>query len=396
MSAPTLFVLAADLTKMQVLASLDESDVGRIRPGQAVRFRVDAFPTDEFIGQRHAGSPAAHDRAERRDLSDRHRRAEPRSEAQAGNDGEREHRNRPARPTSSACRTRHCGSGRPPRSSRRSARLRRPAAPGGGRGRGTGGGTGEVPTPATRKRRLLQLQLNRRRAAARPCSKRPAAQRPPSDPASVRAPNTTPQRQRAPRGDATAARWPKRAAAARRGGRGNFAERMANMTPEERERFMERMRARGFTPPPTVRRPRRSCRQAGVRDPAQAGAQGTGRDAPAAPSAHPGRHDVRRAVRPPRADGIIRSGMAECGRQAAARPAAARHHRRPADRADSGTGWRRSRKAPRSSPTSPPVRYRQTATPPAAQAFPGLGGGRQGGFTAVRRRRNRRRRRGGQ
>ena len=50
MSAPTLFVLAADLTKMQVLASLDESDVGRIRPGQAVRFRVDAFPTDEFMG----------------------------------------------------------------------------------------------------------------------------------------------------------------------------------------------------------------------------------------------------------------------------------------------------------------------------------------------------------
>jgi HlyD family secretion protein len=50
MSAPTLFVLAADLTKMQVLASLDESDVGRIRPGQAVRFRVDAYPTDEFMG----------------------------------------------------------------------------------------------------------------------------------------------------------------------------------------------------------------------------------------------------------------------------------------------------------------------------------------------------------
>ena len=50
MSAPTLFVLAADLTKMQVLASLDESDVGRIRPGQVVRFRVDAFPTEEFLG----------------------------------------------------------------------------------------------------------------------------------------------------------------------------------------------------------------------------------------------------------------------------------------------------------------------------------------------------------
>ena len=50
MSAPTLFVLAADLTKMQVLASLDESDVGRIRPKQTVRFRVDAFPTEEFLG----------------------------------------------------------------------------------------------------------------------------------------------------------------------------------------------------------------------------------------------------------------------------------------------------------------------------------------------------------
>ena len=50
MSAPTLFVLAADLTKMQVLASLDESDVGRIRPGQLVRFRVDAFPNEEFRG----------------------------------------------------------------------------------------------------------------------------------------------------------------------------------------------------------------------------------------------------------------------------------------------------------------------------------------------------------
>ncbi len=50
MQAPTLFVLAADLTKMQVLANLDESDVGRIRPRQTVRFRVDAYPTDDFIG----------------------------------------------------------------------------------------------------------------------------------------------------------------------------------------------------------------------------------------------------------------------------------------------------------------------------------------------------------
>ena len=32
MNAPTLFVIAADLTKMQVVANIDESDVGRMRP----------------------------------------------------------------------------------------------------------------------------------------------------------------------------------------------------------------------------------------------------------------------------------------------------------------------------------------------------------------------------
>jgi HlyD family secretion protein len=50
MSAPTLFILAADLTKMQVRANIDEADVGRMRPGQNVTFRVDAFPTEQFIG----------------------------------------------------------------------------------------------------------------------------------------------------------------------------------------------------------------------------------------------------------------------------------------------------------------------------------------------------------
>ena len=50
MQAPTLFIIAADLTKMQVNANIDESDVGRIRPGQHVTFRVDAYPTDTFEG----------------------------------------------------------------------------------------------------------------------------------------------------------------------------------------------------------------------------------------------------------------------------------------------------------------------------------------------------------
>lgn len=50
LQAPTLFVLAADLTKMQVVANLDESDVGRIRPSQVVTFRVDAYPSETFHG----------------------------------------------------------------------------------------------------------------------------------------------------------------------------------------------------------------------------------------------------------------------------------------------------------------------------------------------------------
>ena len=50
MNAPTLYILAADLTKMQVLANIDEADVGRMRPGQNVTFRVDAFPTETFNG----------------------------------------------------------------------------------------------------------------------------------------------------------------------------------------------------------------------------------------------------------------------------------------------------------------------------------------------------------
>jgi HlyD family secretion protein len=50
MNAPTLFIIAEDLKKMQVNANVDESDVGRIRAGQHVTFRVDAYPLDTFTG----------------------------------------------------------------------------------------------------------------------------------------------------------------------------------------------------------------------------------------------------------------------------------------------------------------------------------------------------------
>jgi HlyD family secretion protein len=50
LQAPTIFTIAQDLTKMLVYAKTDESDVGNIRPGRPVSFKVDAFPKDTFHG----------------------------------------------------------------------------------------------------------------------------------------------------------------------------------------------------------------------------------------------------------------------------------------------------------------------------------------------------------
>lgn len=50
-STPTLFTIAADLTKMQVVADVDEADIGNVENGQRVSFTVDAYPNDVFEGQ---------------------------------------------------------------------------------------------------------------------------------------------------------------------------------------------------------------------------------------------------------------------------------------------------------------------------------------------------------
>ena len=47
---PTLFTIAADLTKMQVIADVDEADIGQVADGQRVEFTVDAYPDDTFAG----------------------------------------------------------------------------------------------------------------------------------------------------------------------------------------------------------------------------------------------------------------------------------------------------------------------------------------------------------
>ena len=47
---PTLFTIAADLTQMQVVADVDEADIGGVEEGQRVSFTVDAYPNDTFEG----------------------------------------------------------------------------------------------------------------------------------------------------------------------------------------------------------------------------------------------------------------------------------------------------------------------------------------------------------
>jgi len=50
MTAPLLFQVATDLTKMKVECSVDESDIGKVKEGQKVRFTVEAYPNEMFNG----------------------------------------------------------------------------------------------------------------------------------------------------------------------------------------------------------------------------------------------------------------------------------------------------------------------------------------------------------
>lgn len=50
LSAPTLFTIANDLSKMQVTASVDEADIGQVKTGQKVTFRVDSYADRQFDG----------------------------------------------------------------------------------------------------------------------------------------------------------------------------------------------------------------------------------------------------------------------------------------------------------------------------------------------------------
>ncbi len=51
MSASSIFLIAKDLTRMQVWVSVNEADIGQIKPGMPVTFTVDAFPNESFVGE---------------------------------------------------------------------------------------------------------------------------------------------------------------------------------------------------------------------------------------------------------------------------------------------------------------------------------------------------------
>ena len=52
-SAPTLFIIAGDLSQLQAEILVDEADIGQVQPGQDVKFTVDAFPDQSFAGTVH-------------------------------------------------------------------------------------------------------------------------------------------------------------------------------------------------------------------------------------------------------------------------------------------------------------------------------------------------------
>ena len=214
MSAPTLFLLAADLTKMQVLASLDESDVGRIRPKQAVRFRVDAFPNDEFRGtvtQVRLQPTTVQNVVTYQtviDVPNPELKLKPGMTANVNIEIAR--RSDVLRVPNTALRFR-------PTAEIFAALGQTPPA-GGGRGGGAGRGTGTGPDSRATPPPATQPMTQQGASAER----------------------------RPERSESSAGGGESVAGEGGGGGRRSFTERMASMTPEERERFTERMRQRGF------------------------------------------------------------------------------------------------------------------------------------------------------
>ena len=240
MSAPTLFLLAADLTKMQVLASLDESDVGRIRPKQTVRFRVDAFPNEEFVGtvtQVRLQPTTVQNVVTYQtviDVPNPDLKLKPGMTANVNIEIAR--RSNVLRVPNTALRFRP--------TAEIFAALGQTPPPSGGRGRGPGAGSDRPETRATPPAIQPAAQQQPAPQAPQPSAAAPQVRRRDAQAERPSSPDATP-RSRERRAGAEEIEGGRGGGDGRRGGRGNFSERMASMTPEEREQFLERMRQRG-------------------------------------------------------------------------------------------------------------------------------------------------------
>ena len=176
MQAPTLFIIARDLTEMQVNASVDESDIGEIAPKQAVTFRVDAYPNETFTGtvaQVRLQPVVQQNVVSYVTVIDVPNRG---AEAEAGHDGGRDHRDRARRRRAARCRTRRCASAPEartcePRYTRRAAgnqahAARSPAASKRSRGLGARAGSADARARADRHQRRQRHRDSRRRSDA--------------------------------------------------------------------------------------------------------------------------------------------------------------------------------------------------------------------------------------
>ena len=248
MNAPTIFIIAADLTKMQVLAKVDESDVGRIRPLQVVRFRVDAFPGEEFYGSvsqvrlnpTTVQNVVTYDSVI--DVPNANLKLKPGMTANVTIEIAK--RTDVVRIPNAALRY------RPAKDIFETLNLPVPpevanAGRGGGRGTGTGA-TGATGTTGTQGGTRGNAPTGAAPQAANAPATTGAPQGQPAQGRQAAAPGQTGQgggRQRAEGQQGFGA-----PGGGRGGGRQSMQERMANMTPEQREAFLARMKERGIDP----------------------------------------------------------------------------------------------------------------------------------------------------